>query len=50
MDELFDELTMVEVNFDLQQVAEELKEELAALQADQLFLDKHVSYEQSTNS
>lgn len=39
MDELFDELALPEVNFDLQMIADELKEALAAQQADDLYFD-----------
>lgn len=39
MDELFDELALPEVNFQLQEIADELRAELAAQQADELYFD-----------
>ena len=39
LDELFDELSMPEVNFELQEISDQLKAELAAQQADELYFD-----------
>lgn len=44
MDNLFDELAMPEVNFELQEMSDELKEELAAIQADELYFDNQFTY------
>jgi hypothetical protein len=48
MDDLFDELAMPEVNFELQEISEELKEALAEQQADQLYFDNQ--YNEGTYS
>lgn len=45
MDELFDELVLAEVNFKLQELSDQLKEELAAQQADDLYFDNDFLYQ-----
>lgn len=44
MDNLFEELAMLEVNFELQEVADQLKEQLAEIEADLLFFDNHLTF------